>query len=145
MENKKGQLQIVALIIGIIAAAIVVGNVLFDQVDNFTEAQTDSDVIVHTINSTTVHQLEKAGDGLTIETGSVSIPGLTAGTNYTVSYSAGNVTINDTTATGNYTATYDYFEATYVSDSSNRTLMNLVILFAIIGLVFAFGRGFGLI
>lgn len=144
--DSKGQGRIIGLIIGVIAAAVLVANPLFNIIDETTATQTDRDTLEH-INGggNTSVILEKAQDGLTLETGTLSVPGLTAGNNYSIDYGTGNWTIFNSTDTGNYTGTYEYQEANYITDSSERTVMDLVFLFAIIGLVFALGRGFGLI
>ena len=78
--------------------------------------------------------LAKAAAGLSLETASLTITGLATPANYTINYNTGVVTWN-ASSNGTYAASYDYYEANYLTDSTDRSLMGVVILMLLVGLV----------
>jgi hypothetical protein len=145
VTNRKGAVGMVAATITVTLLAILVASLLIPQVQNTTKSQSYTENLVK-VNASANEEftLDKASDGLTLETATLSVSGLALTTNYTVNYDTGVVTINNVTAAGTYPATYKYYTSTYLDNSAERTLMAIVVLAGIIGLVVLVFRGFGL-
>jgi len=142
---KKGQVFTISAIITLTLIALLVANVFIPTAKEPSTLQSDVDVVSHTYGGgDTVHTLEKAVDGLVIVDGSVSIPGLTLSSNYTVNYSSGVVAILNATASGNYSVSYQYEPANYLSSASDRSVWGVVTLAALIGVAYLAFRIFGL-
>jgi len=139
-KSKKGN----AYVIGLITVTIMViflANILFPQVRNTTQSQNYQESFTYDPRNDTANvsfSLDKTNlDVLTIS-------GLTEDTNFTVDYDAGTVTIlANTTANATYTASYTYFEANYLDNATERTLMAIVILAGIIGALYYIFTIFG--
>lgn len=145
--NKKGQAVAVGSIITMVIAVILVANLALPQTRSLNNLQTDSDTLEHETNNTAndTYTLAKAGEGLVLTSGSLTLAGLTVSDNYTVNYDTGLVTIKNETAADNYTATYTYQAANYLTSSSDRALWAVVGLAIVLGLLYAGFYLFGLL
>lgn len=142
--SKKGMVGLVSFIIGAVIAVILLANFLLPIVRSSTSETRAYEAVVH--NTDPVQQnvtLSKAGENLV--SGSLTLGNLTLGANYTINYTTGVITFNASNAlNGTYFADYDYYAAGYVSNTSERTMLALVLLAAFIGVVFMVFNGFGL-
>ena len=143
--NRKGMSGVVMLVIGALLAIILIANVLVPVVNQSRNLQTASENLVRNDapNAQNV-TLEQADNNLVLDSGSLSITGLTLTANYTVDYDTGIVTFNSTTDNGTYASTYDYQAAGYLTNSTHRVVIGLTILASLLGIVVLIFKGFSL-
>lgn len=141
--DKKGMTGMVMLVVGALLAVILIANVLAPVVDQSRSSQATSESLSRTLATGAETETLSKATSYTLETATLTIAGLTTPANYTVDYSTGVVTWN-VTANGTYTASYNYYEASYLDNSRDRTLIGLVILASLLGLVYVIFRGFGM-
>lgn len=142
--HRKGMTGTVMLVIGALLAIILVANVLAPVVDQSRAAQSTTESLARTTAPNFENDTLSKAASYTLETGGLTITGLTLTTNYTVDYTTGVVTFNNVTANGTYSATYGYYEASYLTNATHRTVMGLTILACLLGIVALIFKGFGL-
>ena len=140
--NKKGQLT-VASIITVSLGLIILAYLFIPQIQQSTVSQSSTP---QTLNYNTAPN--KANFTLTnvpIDSGTLSLTGLTLGVNYSIlSSTTGLININ---ATNNITSTanYKYYTSRYLDSASDRTLYAVLITVAIAGAIYMIARMFGMV
>lgn len=144
--NKKGVVGLVAAIIGAVIALVLLANFFIPQVKQVTQGTYATESLIHNNAPSAQNRvLSKTTAGYELESGSLSIAGLTYGANYTVNYNNGTVRFNATKCrNGTYVATYNYYESGYVETGSERVLLAFIVLVGILGAAVLVFRGFGL-
>jgi len=133
--NKKGNL--VTMLITTIILVLLISSFLIPYVKRATSAQDYGERLIRdeAPNEENV-TLSKAADGLELKSNSLTISGLTAGTNYSVNYTSGVVTFKNVTVNGTYPASYSYYEAEYLTNRTERVMFAVISLAVLIGTLY---------
>jgi hypothetical protein len=127
---------LIALMIVLLVAAAAVVPIVVNLASQATEAQTASSESVTCTNGTTqtLDYDDLVTGTFTLTNGTVTI----GSGNYTLSTSAGTVeftTLNNTIYGTSCSATYNYYADAYMTNSTNRTLIDLLPLLVAIGML----------
>lgn len=129
--NKKGNM--VAGFFLLVLAVILIAYTTLPMLKQTTTSQPYTETLVKTSENGTAETETLTKDDL--ETGSVTITGLTVNSNYTVNYTAATIRFTANTTNNSYTAYYNYYAPGYLEDSGDRSLMAVGVLACIIGLL----------
>lgn len=139
MRNKKASLGITLLIMATLGV-IVLAYIFIPVIKSTTSDLEYSELIQCSTGENQTDTLTFT----TMKSGSLAVEGLTLTDNYTIDYDTGIVSFVNRTTPGNYSATYNYYSGSYLTDTSDRSLMAVLILLGIMGLIYFIAQGFGI-
>ena len=140
--NKKGSFAIIGGVLVFLIAMIIIVSVAIPTVKTSTDVTSTTQSLIQNVEPNELNTTLTYSD---LETGSLSIAGLTLTNNYTIDYTTGVVTfVAGSSINGTYTASYNYYADSYLDSTSNRMAFGLVSLVLIFGLVYWIGKLFGM-
>jgi len=142
--NKKANAMVMTFIVAVLAVMLL-AYLLFPQVKQTVYGTSNTEELVVAYPIGTSQNLTLAHYPLM--TGTLSVENLTLNPsgNYTILNEATGLVNFNNSANATYTATYYYQQTSFLSSSTERALMALVVIAGLVGLIVWLMKSFGLI